>query len=173
MIILDHIRVWWHLQQKILQCLPVQGCFKAVREFYEYWDMIAFSIISRHAGSWNLSFLPSLEDMNLFILHNIISAADGLTTQEARSSAAMFWPYHPGMFRFGTRVGVTKAPFVNFCAGKTFDPTKVPVRFICITFIFDRCHRSSAAATPVKYERANVFWWCWWIRKITERKKLV
>ena len=50
-------------------------------------------------------------------------------------------------------VGVTKAPFVNFSVSKIFDLAEVPVRFFCITFIFARCYRSSAAAKLSKYKR--------------------
>ena len=50
-------------------------------------------------------------------------------------------------------VGVTKAPFVNSPVGKKFRSCLSTYSIICITFIFDWCHRSWAAATPVKYER--------------------
>ena len=57
---------------------------------------------------------------------------------------------------YGTKflMGVTKDPFVNFSVSKIFDPAKAPAIF-CITFLIDRRHRSSAAVTPVKYERGD------------------
>ena len=47
---------------------------------------------------------------------------------------------------------VTKAPFVNLSARKTFVFAKSPVKNLRIAFIFDRWHCSSDGATPVKYE---------------------
>ena len=42
----------------------------------------------------------------------------------------------------------TKAPFVNFSVSKILDLEELPVN----SFIFDKYHRSWAAATPVKYK---------------------
>ena len=50
------------------------------------------------------------------------------------------------------RAGITKAPFLNFSESNIFDRTKYLLHF-SITFIFDRCRRSWAAAKPGKYER--------------------
>ena len=63
--------------------------------------------------------------------------------------------YQGQQVNIGFGVRVTNAPFVNFSVSKIFDPAREPVRFIAshITFIFDICHRSLVAATPVKYER--------------------
>ena len=63
----------------------------------------------------------------------------------------MYWrenqPYHNS-----SGVGVTKAPVVNFSVSKMFNLAKVPVKILWVTFIFDRCHCSWAAATPIKYK---------------------
>ena len=47
--------------------------------------------------------------------------------------------------------GFTKAPFVNLSVSK-FSILQSTFKIIQITFIFDRCHRSWAAASSVKYE---------------------
>ena len=54
---------------------------------------------------------------------------------------------------YTARGGVTKAPFVNFSVSKIFDLAKVPVYIFLISVIFNKCHRSWASVTPVKYER--------------------
>ena len=51
-----------------------------------------------------------------------------------------------------TGVGVTKAPFVNLSVMGNFLFSKIIVQILSIMFIFARCHRSSAAVTPAKYE---------------------
>ena len=56
-----------------------------------------------------------------------------------------------GVGGWGVRVVVTKAPFVNFSVNK-FSMLQKYLLFLT-TFIIDRCHRSWAAATPVKYKR--------------------
>ena len=49
-------------------------------------------------------------------------------------------------------VGVSKTPFV-YSSSRKFLILQEYLDNLYITFIFDRCHRSSVAATPVKYER--------------------
>ena len=71
-------------------------------------------------------------------------------------------------------VGVTKALFVNFSIGKIWEY----LLDYWITFIFDTCHCSSAAVTPVKYkcdiqQLTIVFVNAEKIQKIMEWKKLV
>ena len=50
-------------------------------------------------------------------------------------------------------VRVTKALYANFYVTKRFDLAENIAKIILFTFIFARCPRSSAAVTPVKYER--------------------
>ena len=50
-------------------------------------------------------------------------------------------------------VGVTEAPFVNFLHKQNIWSCKSICLILLITFIFDSCHRSWAAMTPVKYKR--------------------
>ena len=50
------------------------------------------------------------------------------------------------------RVGVTKAPFVNFTVRKFLILQMYLLDFLII-FIFDRCRRTPAAVKPAKYER--------------------
>ena len=73
-------------------------------------------------------------------------------------------------------VGVTKAPFVNLSVSKIFDLTKVHLKLF-------ESHLYLTGATAAELRRhlpninmifnsQHVFWHCWKIRKITERRKM-
>ena len=75
-----------------------------------------------------------------------------------------------------TGVGVTKAPFVNFSTSEIFDLAKEHLKLF-------ESHWYLTGATAAELRRhlpninlifnsQHVFWHCWKIRKITERRKL-
>ena len=72
------------------------------------------------------------------------------------------------------RVGVTKAPFVNFSRSKIFDLAKVPVRlfeshsyFIIVTIAELRSHQWNMNACLVQYSEKNGTGGIGWVTPIT------
>ena len=66
----------------------------------------------------------------------------------------MWWHQYQGLkspYAHSPGLGVTKAAFVNFSVSKIFEACKSTCYILWISFIFDRCHGSWVAATPVKY----------------------
>ena len=74
-------------------------------------------------------------------------------------------------------VGVTKAPFVNFSVSKIFGLAKVPVRLFAshsyLTGVTAAELRQHLSNMNMIFNRQPVFWQCWTIGKLTERRKLV
>ena len=104
-------------------------------------------------------------------MHLKMSSAKGrLFSLGLNELTGSIWQSLEGLFyRPVTGMEVTKDSSANFSTMHNFDFYNSTWLVLGIISLFDKCHRSQVAVTPVKYERyalcVTIFWWFWKLRK--------